>query len=182
MLTDAPPRKANRAGFLESDQTRTLDLPQDGSLLTITKSIESAMRRVAVLQSSCLRLPRACSQTVASARTMDDRTFRGLHSRNHADPGLDALGGAQGGHVIRHVREHSLPRVLPSSRFSEVRIPRLMAHSRLLRASGCALPSCERNAAEEALLDTNDWRAVAHRLAADESGRVIILSFLASSI
>ena len=45
MLTDAPPRKANRAGFLESDQTRTLDLPQDGSLLTITKSIESAMRR-----------------------------------------------------------------------------------------------------------------------------------------
>ena len=45
MLTDAPPRKANRAGFLESDQTRTLDLAQDGSLLTITKSIESAMRR-----------------------------------------------------------------------------------------------------------------------------------------
>ena len=45
MLTDAPPRKANRAGFLESDQTRTLDLPQDGSLLTITKSIESGMRR-----------------------------------------------------------------------------------------------------------------------------------------
>jgi len=45
MLTDAPPRKANRAGFPESDQTRTLDLPQDGSLLTITKSIESAMRR-----------------------------------------------------------------------------------------------------------------------------------------
>jgi len=45
MLTDAPPRKANRTGFLESDQTRTLDLPQDGSLLTITKSIESAMRR-----------------------------------------------------------------------------------------------------------------------------------------
>jgi len=44
MLTDAPPRKANRAGFIESDQTRTLDLPQDGSL-TITKSIESAMRR-----------------------------------------------------------------------------------------------------------------------------------------
>ena len=45
MLTDAPPRKANRAGFLESDQTRTLDLPHDRSLLTITKSIESAMRR-----------------------------------------------------------------------------------------------------------------------------------------
>jgi len=29
MLTDAPPRKANRAGFLESARIRTLDLPQD---------------------------------------------------------------------------------------------------------------------------------------------------------
>jgi hypothetical protein len=44
MLTDAPPRKANRTGFIESDQTRTPDLPQDGSLLTITKSVESAMK------------------------------------------------------------------------------------------------------------------------------------------
>jgi hypothetical protein len=43
MLIDAPPHKANRAGFIASDQTRTLDLPQDGSLLTITKSIESSM-------------------------------------------------------------------------------------------------------------------------------------------
>jgi hypothetical protein len=32
MLTDAPPRKANPSGFLESDQIRTLDLPQDGRL------------------------------------------------------------------------------------------------------------------------------------------------------
>ena len=44
MLTDAPPRKANRAGFLESDRIRTLDLPHDGRLLTITKSIESGMK------------------------------------------------------------------------------------------------------------------------------------------
>jgi hypothetical protein len=44
MLTDAPPRKAHVASFLESDQIRTLDLPHDGSLLTITKSIESAVR------------------------------------------------------------------------------------------------------------------------------------------
>jgi len=44
MLTDAPPRKANRVSFLESDRMRTLDLPHDGRLLTITKSIESAMR------------------------------------------------------------------------------------------------------------------------------------------
>ena len=44
MLTDAPPRKANRAGFLESDRIRTLDLPHDGCLLTITKSVESGMK------------------------------------------------------------------------------------------------------------------------------------------
>jgi hypothetical protein len=43
MLTDAPPRKANRAGFLESDRIRTLDLPQNGRLLTIAKSVESAI-------------------------------------------------------------------------------------------------------------------------------------------
>ena len=45
MVTDAPPRKANhRAGFLESDRIKTLDLPQDGRLLTIAQSIESAMK------------------------------------------------------------------------------------------------------------------------------------------
>jgi hypothetical protein len=44
MLTDAPPRKANRAGFLESDRIRTLDLPQNGRLLTIAKSVEFAMK------------------------------------------------------------------------------------------------------------------------------------------
>jgi hypothetical protein len=44
MLTDSPPRKANPAGFLESEQIRTLDLPQDGCLLAIAKSIEVAMK------------------------------------------------------------------------------------------------------------------------------------------
>jgi hypothetical protein len=44
MLTDAPPRKANRAQFLESDRMKTLDLPKDGRLPSITKSIESAMK------------------------------------------------------------------------------------------------------------------------------------------
>src|SRR5450759_1456051 len=40
-----PPRKANhRAGFLESDRIRTLDLPQDECLLTCAKSIESVMK------------------------------------------------------------------------------------------------------------------------------------------
>jgi len=44
MLTDAPPRKAYCAGFLESDRIKTLDLPHDGRLLSTTKSIESAMK------------------------------------------------------------------------------------------------------------------------------------------
>jgi hypothetical protein len=45
MITDAPPRKANhRAGFLESDRIKTLGLPQDGRLLTIAQSVESAMK------------------------------------------------------------------------------------------------------------------------------------------
>ena len=45
MITDAPPRKPNhREGFLESDRIKTLDMPQDGRLLTISQSIESAMR------------------------------------------------------------------------------------------------------------------------------------------
>jgi hypothetical protein len=44
MLTDAPPRKANRTGFLESDRIKALDLPQDGRLPTISQSMESAMK------------------------------------------------------------------------------------------------------------------------------------------
>lgn len=47
MLTDVPPRRANRAAFLESDRIRTLDLPGDGRLPSIAKSIESAMKREA---------------------------------------------------------------------------------------------------------------------------------------
>ena len=44
MLTDAPPRIADSKGFLESDRIKTLDLPQNSSLLTIAQSIESAMQ------------------------------------------------------------------------------------------------------------------------------------------
>jgi hypothetical protein len=44
VLTDAPPTKSNRPGFLESDRIKTLDLPQDGRLLTCAKSIEAAMK------------------------------------------------------------------------------------------------------------------------------------------
>ena len=44
MLTDAPPRKASRAGFLESDRMRTLDLPGSRALPDIAKRLESAMK------------------------------------------------------------------------------------------------------------------------------------------
>src|SRR5437667_10169517 len=44
MLTDKPPRKSNLAAFTESDRMRTIDLPQDGSLRIIAKSVEGAMK------------------------------------------------------------------------------------------------------------------------------------------
>jgi len=61
MLTDSPPRKANRAGFLESDRIRTLDLPQNGYLLAITKSIESAMK-----DETSVAVRRACMEFLAA--------------------------------------------------------------------------------------------------------------------
>ena len=44
MITDVLSHNREQAGFLESDRIKTLDLPQDGSLLTITRFIESAMK------------------------------------------------------------------------------------------------------------------------------------------
>jgi len=44
MLTDSPPRKANLSAFAKSDRINTLDLPLDRDLLTITKSLEWAMK------------------------------------------------------------------------------------------------------------------------------------------
>jgi hypothetical protein len=63
MLTDAPPRKANRAGFLESDRIKTIDLPQDGRLPSITEFIESAMKAG---HSGGVR--RACAEFLQSRR------------------------------------------------------------------------------------------------------------------
>src|ERR1017187_645034 len=99
MITDAPPRKANhRAGFLESDRIKTLNLPQDGRLRTGAKSIESVMklgtsadvRRACAdfLTATCgfYRIP-ACGVRVLAARPRRVREnwstelFRRLHSR-----------------------------------------------------------------------------------------------------
>jgi hypothetical protein len=62
MLTDSPPRKANCAGFLESDRIKTLDLPQDGFLLGCAKSIESAMKA-----GTNVDVRRACADFLAAA-------------------------------------------------------------------------------------------------------------------
>ena len=63
MLTDSLPRIANRAAFLESDRIRTLDLPQNGRLLTIAKSAESAMEagRSADVRCACAEFLAATS-------------------------------------------------------------------------------------------------------------------------
>jgi hypothetical protein len=55
MLTDAPPRKANRAGFLESDRIKTLDLPSDEHLQEIAVRLESAMKsdKIRDVRSAC---------------------------------------------------------------------------------------------------------------------------------
>jgi hypothetical protein len=63
MLTDSRPRKANHnAGFLESDRIKTLDLPQDKRLLTISQSIELAMRT-----GTTADVRRACAQFLDAA-------------------------------------------------------------------------------------------------------------------
>ena len=55
MLTDAPPRKASRGGFLESDRMRTLGLPGDGAVTEIAQRLESAMRseKIRDVRSAC---------------------------------------------------------------------------------------------------------------------------------
>jgi len=58
MLTDVPPR--NRSGFLESDRIRTLDLPQNGCLQAVARSIDSAMK-----VGKCTDVRRACMDFLA---------------------------------------------------------------------------------------------------------------------
>jgi hypothetical protein len=186
MLTDSPPRKAKRAGFLESDRIKTLDLPPDGCLLKITQSIESAMKagKNADVRRACteflaatseflrnihMRCPCACSPTAESPRKLGKRAFRGLQSRDHVDPRMDADGGAEGDHLFRNISEHSLPRVLSPPRFSAVRISGFMAHSRFLRAHRCAIPPRAGNIAKAIVLVASSGRALADRLAPNES-------------
>jgi len=61
MITDAPPKNGNRAGFMESDRITTLDLPHDGRLLTCAKTIESAMKA-----GTTADVRRACAEFLAA--------------------------------------------------------------------------------------------------------------------
>ena len=160
MLTDAPPRKANRLGFSESDRITTLDLPQDRCLLTISESIEAAMKAgIAVnvrrpcaeflrAASEFYRVP-ACGIRVLAARPL--RVRENWPSELFGDYTPETMlirvwvrtdGSAKGNHVLRNIPEYAMPRILPSSRFSEVRVPRLMAHAGILWA-GCRVIGLE---------------------------------------
>ncbi|MBV9483106.1 MAG: hypothetical protein JO249_20520 [Acidobacteria bacterium] len=62
MLTDSPPRK-NRAGFLESERIKTLELPQTDELLETAKRLESALRadKIRDVRSACTEFLTAAS-------------------------------------------------------------------------------------------------------------------------
>ncbi len=62
MLTDAPPRNRNRAGFLESDRIKALQLPDNGRLPALAKSIEAAMQT-----DKAADVRRACAEFLAEA-------------------------------------------------------------------------------------------------------------------
>lgn len=63
MLTDAPPRQSNVSQFRESDQTTTLDLPQDDGPFRIAGSIESGMKaeRIAIVRGACAEFLKVAS-------------------------------------------------------------------------------------------------------------------------
>jgi hypothetical protein len=82
MLTDAPPRKSNLAGFQESDRITTLDLPDDDRLPAIAKSIESAMKaeEIAGTRRACADFLKAASKFYGvpecSVRVLASRPLR----------------------------------------------------------------------------------------------------------
>jgi hypothetical protein len=64
MLTDAPPRKSNLAGFQESERINTLDLPPDDRLPAIAKSIELTIKaeEIASVRRACAEFLKTVSQ------------------------------------------------------------------------------------------------------------------------
>jgi len=127
MLADRPPLKARHlAEFLESDRLRTIELPPDECLRKLGKSIESAMQvgKSADVRRTCVDFLAAtsdfysvppCAVRVLAARPLRVREywatelFGRLQPRNHADPGVDEDGSAEGDHLLRDFPEHALP-------------------------------------------------------------------------
>jgi hypothetical protein len=62
MLTDSPPRKKNRQGFLLSDRSSALELPTDGRLREIAASLETAVKTGAASAAT-----RACADFLSAA-------------------------------------------------------------------------------------------------------------------
>jgi hypothetical protein len=84
MLTDPAPQNSDLAGFRESDQMMTLDLPENDSLAAIAGSIETAMKaeQTANVRRACAHFVRiasqfyevpACSVRVLAARPLKVR-------------------------------------------------------------------------------------------------------------
>jgi hypothetical protein len=86
MLTDSPPRKPNLTLFVESDRLKAIPLPDDGRLVTIADSIQTAMKTedVKAVQQVCdnflgtvadfYQVPR-CGIRVLAARPLRVREY-----------------------------------------------------------------------------------------------------------
>src|SRR5271157_2196065 len=119
------------------------------------------------------RDPSACCPPASSPRRrFGDRVVRGLRSRNDAHPPLDADRHPETGHLVRHVPQRALPRVLPSPRLSPLRVSRVVAYTRLLRAYCYTLPPRARHSGETPFLGASARRALADRLAPNQSWSV----------
>lgn len=186
MLTDAPPRTSYLTGFRESDRITTLDLPEDARLSDIAKAIEWAMKsdQIRNLRRACAEFLKFasefyhvpdCGVRVLAARPLRVREQWTTELFGDFDPEAMLIrvwmrtAARKDVTLLRHVPEHALSRILPSSRLQKVRIRGFVAHSRLLRENGSALPSCTRYATKALVLGTNIQRPLAHRLAEDES-------------
>src|SRR5208337_657032 len=75
-------------------------------------------------------------------------------------------------HLVRYVSKHPVPRVLPSPRLPAFRVARVVAYTRLLRVHCCALSPRTRHSGETPVLGSSAWRALADRLAANQSWSV----------
>jgi hypothetical protein len=135
MITDRLPRsQAFLNAYRKSDRMTNIALPEDGRLIALAKDMKRPCCRnsarssaVRVMNSwprppsfmvfpsppyECLRRgPSACTRVVGAP------SFWRLRTGKECYPCLDANGGAKASHIIWHILEHALPRVLPSTGF-----------------------------------------------------------------